>query len=132
MRHVLLVCILCSLSACLLDTETNGDPLSGTYDLSAWREDGSPETKGWIQITMDPDSVLSGTWQLAGVDGDGRLAGRSDGDMISMDLHPGWADHNFLLHGSRVNGEMIGSWEFVGFAGPMKSGSFTATRRGTK
>ena len=75
---------------------------------------------------------MSGSWQLAGLDGDGTLIGGKEKETITLNLHPNWADHNFMMHGTAQNGRFEGKWEFVGFAGPMKGGTFQATRQGTR
>jgi len=128
MRYLLVNLSFVLLFGCLLDNESKSTLPDGKYAVTALREDGSIETKGWIELSVAGDGSISGTWQLEGLDGDGRLVGRQEGETISLDLHPDWADHNFLMNGTRRDGTISGRWEFVGIAGPMKGGTFVATR----
>ncbi len=127
MRYLVLFCAVLA-SGCLTDPVEQDTMFEGRYDLVAYRDDGGLETKGWVSLAAAEDSLITGTWSLLGLEGDGSLEGWATGDEVSINLHPGWADHNFFLHGTHADGTISGRWEFVGFAGPMKGGTFIARK----
>jgi hypothetical protein len=110
-------------------------PLSGGYSYSGYDENGTLLVSGHITIAVDDSSRITGTWQLKAVVpdppvgpmiGDGTLVGGIEGEMIYMDLNPGWVDNNVFLLGKRSGRRIIGKWEYVGFPGVIATGSFVA------
>ncbi len=128
MRRLLLLSLLAVLG-CITEPKSAPGPVDGVYTATAFRSDGSIETQGWVRITVRADSTVDGTWQLSDLSGDGKLVGWQDGDTLRMNLHPGWADHNFGISGAYSSGSINGRWEFIGIAGPMKGGRFVGTKQ---
>ena len=126
MRFALAVFAAVLVAGCLtgpIDTQ-----LDGTYAYVGKRADGSIETKGRITLRTGPDGAVTGTWSLENVQGDGVLEGRRDDMNVSVDLHPGWRDHNLILMGSFSNGVITGQWQWIGFPGVMSEGTFEAKK----
>jgi hypothetical protein len=48
---------------------------------------------------------------------------------MTLDLNPGWVDHNLLLHGRITSYTYLGEWEQVGFIGVMARGTFSAIKK---
>jgi len=103
--------------------------IDGTYTYVGKKADGSIESTGSFSIWSTSDSTFFGSWVLENVQGDGKLVGwRKDGE-VGMDLHPGWRDHNLLLKGTFKVRAISGTWQWVGFGGPMSEGTFEAKRK---
>ena len=114
-------------------------PLPGQYSFSAYSEEGTLLVSGRIAIALEDTSRITGTWtlraevpdpQVGPMVGDGTLEGYVDGEMIHMNMNPGWADNNVFLLGKKAGSRLTGTWEHVGFAGVIATGSFAALREG--
>jgi hypothetical protein len=90
-------------------------------------------------MLLHQDSVnVSGSWEFQKIGepqqigpqvGRGELRGVVDAERISIDLNPDYRDNNVILNGV-VSGDTIsGSWMYVGFPGPINSGTFQATKQ---
>ncbi len=114
-------------------------PLPGRYSYSAFGEQGTLLVSGHITIAIEDTSRITGTWtlkaevpdpQVGPMIGDGTLEGYIDGETVYMNLNPGWADNNVFLLGKKAGSRLAGTWEHVGFAGVIATGSFVAVREG--
>ena len=126
MRCALALILAVALAGCIagpIDTQVDG-----TYAYVGKRADGSIETKGTLTLRSGADTVVTGTWSLENVQGDGVLEGRRDDMKVSVDLHPGWRDHNLILMGEFKNGVITGRWQWIGFPGVMSEGTFEAKK----
>lgn len=126
MRTMLALIVAFAVSGCI--TGPADTQLDGTYAYVGKRADGSIETKGNITLRTGADRAVTGTWTLENVQGDGVLEGRREDGKVSMDLHPGWRDHNLILMGEFKNGVITGRWQWIGFPGVMSEGTFEAKK----
>ena len=83
---------------------------------------------------------ISGRWDLdivrpmpylGELQGTGRIEAGLDADnVLTVSMHPGWADNNVYLVGTfDETGTLAGSWSSVGIAGPLRTGEFVANPR---
>ena len=124
-----------------------GQSDANSYRYTAFDDAGVKIESGTLTLVFSPSSSrdhafdLSGSWRFASVDGDttetistgsGQLEGWvDDDDAFSFDIHPGYADYNFVLSGSSLTDgakTFSGRWEALGFAGIIATGTFTATQ----
>lgn len=127
-RSIVPLVLAIALPACLNDVDRNGNLEAGVYDFRTYNEDGSPYVSGTITIQLDADGKVTGAWEIEGMNGDGKLEGTLKDDVMMLNFHPGWADHNFLVQGT-VDGSVIrGGWQWIGFPGVMSEGTFEAER----
>ena len=61
--------------------------------------------------------------------GMGTFVGEIHGNVVGLNLNPGWADNNVVLNGEMENGTYAGRWEWITFAGVTYTGNFTAVKR---
>ncbi len=100
----------------------------GLYDYVASDSLGGLYEQGILLLSVVEGATVEGSW-IFGRSGKGDLVGSISDDHFSLNLHPGWADHNLLLDGSVGSDVLTGRWVWVGFAGPMEGGPFIARRR---
>jgi hypothetical protein len=152
-RHCVVVAcgILSALFSCCTDM---GDPPVGPqptgsddvewrtvqiYSYLGYDADGTLVVWGTLRIAVDDSNIVSGTWDLStapGVPpnglgpqvGKGNLAGLLDGNRVSIGLNPNFVDNNVFLSGTLSSTRITGTWEFVGFAGVLRRGTFVASR----
>ena len=99
---------------------------------------------GFIEINIAKDSTITGSWDIAAVNGftndysdsnkvfigpqigTGQLAGNIKDGQIQINLNPRIADYNIFLNGNYSNENVIGNWHLSVFRGPDDdvSGSF--------
>jgi len=100
----------------------------GALTFTSYDEAGRIDETGWLLLNVsDPEHVM-GIWQLS-ARGSGELRGSIENGRIVVDLHPGYADNNYILDGVIQRGGYSGSWTQIGFAGIMASGRFEAYPR---
>lgn len=118
----------------------------GDYEYTGYDEKGEKLVAGRISITSTEQrrigsaesTQLKGNWELkkAGAQepagnqvGTGDLIGAIDKNAVDINLNPNIADANVYLRG-KIDGQRFhGTWTFSGYAGPVKSGKFEATRK---
>jgi hypothetical protein len=147
-----LACLL--LSLLLTGCSDMGDPpvspeLTGS-DGVEWRsvqifsylgydERGMLVILGTWRIAARDSNEVTGTWELSAAPGvppdglgpqvgKGNLAGVLDGNRVSIGLNPDFVDNNVFLSGTLSSTRITGTWEFVGFAGVLRRGTFVASR----
>jgi len=110
----------------------------GAYAYSGFDESGALVIQGWLTLDTHDPARVTGAWHLEPVGnvanlgpqtGDGRLAGQANGNVVVVDLNPGFADNNVVLDGRLGDGTYDGRWTYSGLAGPINSGTFTADQR---
>jgi hypothetical protein len=138
-----------ALAGCSLLGLDSGDAndFEDVYRYTAFDEGGTIVVTGTLRIEQLPSDVASepdrlrGSWTLEATssevgpqDGQGALAGTLEdtieGPTFSIDLNPGMADDNVLLNGRIVDegARLEGTWQHLGFAGPLAAGRFEAVR----
>ena len=89
------------------------------YRFTGQNESNTVIIQGWLNVNVQSDSRLSGTWHLESVDGqatdlplgDGTLVGKVDKDArANINLHPTFADNNMRLIGVIQNEQFHGLW----------------------
>lgn len=118
---------------------TGPDPVPpGAYVYTGSAESGAVVIQGWLTLDTHDPARVTGSWHLEAVanipnlgpqTGDGRLDGHADGNVLVVDLNPGFADNNVVLDGRLGDGTFDGRWTYSGLAGPINSGTFTADQR---
>ncbi len=90
--------------------------------------------EGTIDLTIDTDSTINGTWSIKAKDGftqneigpqvgSGQLSGSIKNDQLYVNLNPGWTDNNVSLNG-HYGSEIRGGWYWSTISGARSSGSF--------
>lgn len=134
MRRTILVLALLMISACFHKTSGPDDQFNGNY--LAYDKSENLILQGLLHFTVKEDSTVTGSWEIDWVYGantslqvgsqigSGKLAGQIMDGWLTLDLNPGWADNNVMLHGIWSEGEMDGAWQWVTFSGPTTYGRF--------
>ena len=128
--------LLLFVAACLfISCEDSNTPITGTYRYTAF-ESGIPVVSGLLHLDEVSTARVRGRWEFARVGasnievgpqiGAGTLEGSFDGNVLSVDLNPGFADNNVFLSGTFQGSTLRGEWNFSGFAGPVTQGTFIA------
>ena len=108
------------------------------YHYEALDNDGKLGVSGLFTINFKDSPDLQGKWEFFSENdslemgaqvGEGQLEGWVQGDTISINLHPGYADHNVILHGRIENKSISGQWSWITFSGPTNQGTFVATKK---
>ncbi len=82
---------------------------------------------GNIRFDLQNAAAVAGTWSLYQIApdpdvgpqvGQGILKGVLDRGVLDVDLRPGWADNNLLLHGQMDGTSFRGTWTEITIAGP--------------
>lgn len=116
--------------------EENSLP-DGAYEYVGYDTNEVQIIEGWFNIEEEDSSGISGTWEFKSVNnpdyagihiGDGVFAGWIDSNHISIELYPGYRDHNVNLSGTMTNERIEGEWTTSGFAGPINHGTFHAEK----
>jgi hypothetical protein len=121
---------------------TVNSPIPGaepsTYTYRAYTSAGVLAVIGTLTMARSDSTRIVGTWALEGVSsidsvgpqvGTGMLAGELKSSKLTLDLNPGWRDHNVILTGSIEGEKIVGSWMWITFAGPRTSGTFEVARK---
>jgi len=109
--------------------------LIGVYQYTGYDSTGSPLITGTLTFVCRETTSVSGTWALNGPAGYGpqvgmgTFVGEIHGNVVGLNLNPGWADNNVVLNGEMENGTYAGRWEWITFAGVTYTGNFTAVKR---
>jgi hypothetical protein len=119
----------------IMNCDDDPSPRTGTYRYTAVHS-GSPVVEGFLHLDEVSTTRVSGRWELSRVGsanvevgpqvGTGTLAGSFDGQTLSVDLNPGFADNNVFLAGTFQGNTLRGEWNFSGFPGPISQGTFIA------
>lgn len=101
---------------------------------------GAAVVEGTLDFTVHADSTISGAWAIdwaPGADrstpvgpqiGSGALVGITRPDTtLSLDLNPEFRDNNVILQAAATRTGVSGAWSWIGFAGDIAHGLFTAT-----
>ncbi|MCI0493570.1 hypothetical protein L0Z72_01075 [candidate division KSB1 bacterium] len=112
--------------------------LPNVYVYSGFDSSQVKIISGWFMLLHQDSVNVSGSWEFQKIGepqqigpqvGTGAFKGVIDDERISIDLNPDYRDNNVILNGV-VSGDTIsGSWMYVGFAGPINSGTFQATKQ---
>lgn len=107
------------------------------YIYSAFDSTGVKIVSGVLEIEIQKNNVVSGNWKFDKIGnpenigsqiGSGNLSGSIEDSMLNIDLNPNYRDNNVFLNAKYDTHRMNGDWMFVGFAGPINKGTFTAVR----
>lgn len=101
---------------------------NGAFSFTSYNEGGSIDETGWLLLDVTDPGHVMGTWQLS-KRGSGELRGSVENGRVVVDLHPGYADNNYILDGVIQRGDYSGSWTQIGFVGIIESGRFEAHAR---
>jgi hypothetical protein len=113
----------------------------GTLAYVAYADSGPRLLEGALAIMGQANQHVSGTWEIhwvAGADttddvgpqvGTGDLIGAVQDTVVLVNLTPTFADNNVELSGCVTASGFAGTWRYIGNAGEIAHGPFTATRR---
>ena len=120
-------------------SETGVRGTSATYLYAGCDSSGREIVRGEIVVAVDDSGIVTGSWNLNAVGdsspmigpqvGQGKLVGRIEGTVFGAGLNPDMVDNNVVLLGTIVADSITGIWEFIGFAGVLNRGTFSATRK---
>jgi hypothetical protein len=122
------------------DATSASSGLDAPYRYTARSAAGGALVAGELTFSVVDDSMVSGSWSthwVIGADttaevgpqvGHGTLAGRLRHDTLLVDLTPGNADNNAVLHGVWTDRSIAGTWTWITVTGPRSAGPFTATK----
>lgn len=100
---------------------------NGTLSLPIAVQSSKRFKGAWLVNMLQPANERTPAVQCL-AENDGALSGTVARDRVSIDLHPGWADHNVLLDGRFDDDGIIkGQCSFWSFVGTDVFGSFEAT-----
>jgi hypothetical protein len=109
--------------------------LPGAWSYTGYDSSGGiPLIRGTLTFLRPETTSVSGSWVLRGEEGygpqigQGTFTGYVEGDMIGLNLNPGWVDNNVILHGRKRGGILEGRWDVVTIAGVAYTGRFTAMK----
>ena len=127
-RLSVLACLLFIFTPSCKDMGASSDQISlRIFSYTAFDTLGQVKVRGIIALYND-SSKITGNWQFDN-DGSGQLEGIQSGDMISLNLNPGFVDNNLLLRGKLSGNNYNGDWQKVGYPGVMDWGTFSAIRK---
>ena len=110
------------------------------YYYRATADDQVPLLEGRITLELIGSSKISGEWRIGWIDGvdqgggvgpqlgRGALRGDLQDGRFYFDLNPQMADNNVLLAGDWGDGDLSGTWGWVGIGGIILQGGFTLER----
>ncbi|HEX3083533.1 MAG TPA: hypothetical protein VHP99_03345 [Pyrinomonadaceae bacterium] len=118
----------------------------GDYEYTSYDEKGDKVVSGRVSITSteqrrigsEESTQLKGNWELKKVGtqetigdqtGSGDLIGTINKNEVDINLNPNISDANVYLRGKIDGKRFHGTWTFSGYAGPVTSGKFEATRK---
>lgn len=118
----------------------------GDYQYTSYDEKGAKVVEGRISITSteqrrigsEESTQLKGNWELKKVGGQetignqvgsGDLIGTINKNEVDINLNPNISDANVYLRGKIDGKRFHGKWTFSGYAGPVSTGTFEATRK---
>ncbi|MDX1420947.1 MAG: hypothetical protein R3181_13360 [Rubricoccaceae bacterium] len=148
MRALVVLLSLLALTGCsLLGLDGSDDTRRDVFRYTAYDDGDAVVVTGTLRIggipsaSAEEPAPLVGSWTLVATsaevgpqDGEGSLVGTYqdsvEGPLLSIDLHPENADDNVGLAGRLVDdgARIEGTWQHVGFAGPIAAGRFEAVR----
>ncbi|MBN2280010.1 MAG: hypothetical protein JXQ65_05480 [Candidatus Marinimicrobia bacterium] len=126
------------ISACHSSTTSNPgleEFQAGIYQYSACDSTDVKVLEGTIQLEFDDPMHFKGHWNVKAKKSDwadhphtgaGHLIGTLKDDSLSINLHPGWVDHNIFLNGIYHDGKIIGKWMYLSYMGWTDGGNFKA------
>jgi hypothetical protein len=135
-RFLLLPLLLLMASAC----EDLGprEGVAGVYRYTAYDDQGSLVITGELFFRRMDSTMVSGTWRFSASGspeglgpqiGEGNFLGNIQGGQMSLDLNPQYRDHNVILTGTITETRYEGEWMWVGYGGPIESGTFEAEKQ---
>jgi hypothetical protein len=112
----------------------------GSYAYSGYDAEGALVVTGRLELFAEPEPKTGylGRWDFQaepGVDrigpqvGQGNAWGTISFGTIHLNLNPGAADNNVMLAGTVIDGVFAGTWEWIGFFGVLKRGTFWAVKQ---
>ncbi len=127
------------LSACSTTSTTpNGSIPARAFKYTAYDSAGTRIVEGWFTLVFKDAATVEGEWNFKAIGdpqnigpqmGEGELIGwLQDDNEIVIDLNPGWADNNVVLHGPYSLNEISGTWVWSTIAGATNQGTFTAVK----
>ena len=143
-----LITLSCYVLACSIAKPVDAQkpfPL-GDYQYTSYDEKGDKVVAGRVSITSteqrrigsEESTQLKGNWELkkvgtqekiGGQVGSGDLIGTIKGNEVDINLNPNISDANVYLRGKIDGKRFHGTWTFSGYAGPVSTGKFEATRK---
>lgn len=139
MKPLLLFLAALTILSCKSPTESFTKQIEGTYNYTAYDNNNQLVVTGTLIITQSDSTTIQGSWQLiiannaqktGPQDGSGSLTGTIKKDSVYINLNPNFVDNNVLLHGGLNSFGFGGEWQWIGFAGKLNGGSFSAIRKG--
>lgn len=111
------------------------DPqIEGMYRYTGFDSTGRVLVTGTLSFTLVDSHRISGTWALdcppgyGPQNGRGELAGWIEGNVLTVNLNPEWADNNVYLYGRIADGVYRGRWDYSTFIGSVRTGTFEAVK----
>ena len=143
-----LITLSCYVLACSIAKPVDAQkpfPL-GDYQYTSYDEKGDKVVEGRVSITSteqrrigsEESTQLKGNWELKKVGAQETIGGQvGSGDLIAtinkndvdINLNPNISDANVYLRGKIDGKRFHGTWTFSGYAGPVSTGKFEATRK---
>jgi hypothetical protein len=116
---------------------TSPSAIAGRYQYTAYNAGDTAVVIGSVIINNRDSTLLTGNWTLAGINGatdvgpqiGGGALGGSTASGVSINLNPGWADNNVILHGAFTGNEITGTWSWISFVGVTAEGRFVMKKR---
>ena len=137
MRTILAISALLLLSGCNNDSAVVVPLPAEAFGYKAYDASGLRIAEGWFRFAIHDSAHISGEWHFARTNptpnigpqiGDGVLNETYQYGVLSLNLNPGNADNNVFLQGDYSGSSFAGDWVWIGFAGPINSGRFEATK----
>jgi len=110
---------------------------SGAYHYTSYDTNGVAVVRGWLTITYQDSSHITGEWRLYKIgdpqgigpqSGSGKLVGSFYEGKLIIELNPQFRDNNLQLVGSLQQGYYRGEWIWISFVGITGKGTFEAVK----
>jgi hypothetical protein len=110
---------------------------SGAYHYTSYDTNGVAVVGGWLTITYQDSSHITGEWRLYKIgdpqgigpqSGSGKLVGSFYEGKLIIELNPQFRDNNLQLVGSLQQGYYRGEWIWISFVGITGKGTFEAIK----
>ncbi|GBD94074.1 hypothetical protein BMS3Abin05_01671 [bacterium BMS3Abin05] len=111
---------------------------AGAFQYAGYDSTGVVIVQGWLSLSFEDSTAITGKWQLQKVGeathigpqtGTGTLAGSIRLGKIFLNLNPQIVDNNVAITGDFAKNRFSGKWQYIGFAGLLNWGPFTAEKR---
>lgn len=136
--YVVIIALFISFYVCDKDNSINGIKIpKGAYAYSGYDSTGVKIVQGWIKISFDDSTTISGDWELDKIGdpqnigpqvGTGTLMGNLQNNQLFLNLNPNYIDNNVFLICPYDDPKLTGKWNYAGFPGIINYGSFVAEK----